>query len=127
MVLVAHNITPTKYITYSGADNILTLETINQASFICSFNNIKFYPFETQKCSFKIFLPGINNHITRLIPGNLTNVGPKSVGEYQVKQWTVKAGPVILSADDKKHFNFADYNIESSVGLTFTAHLSRKR
>ena len=76
--------------TYSGNENFLVLETMNQASFICFFDNIKFYPFGMQKCFFKIFIPGIDNKLTKLIHENFLNVGPKSVGEYQIIDWKVR-------------------------------------
>ena len=110
--------------TYSGKDNFLILETINQASFICSFDNIKLFPFGSQDCSFKLFLPGVDNKLTQLIPGKLTDIGPKSVGDYQVVRWTVTTGPVI--AADQKIVKFSYHKIENSVGLTFTVRLTRK-
>ena len=110
--------------TYSGMENYLSIETINQGSFICSFDSIKYYPFGTQKCSFKIFLPGLDNKFTKLIPGNLTDVGPKSVGDYQIMQWTIRTGPVI--SDQQEKFNFDYDKIQNNVGLIFTVQLTRK-
>ena len=109
---------------YSGTENILTIETIQQAAFICSFDQIKYYPFGRQRCSFKLFIPGINNNITKLVPGQIIDDGPRSVGEYQVLQWTVQAGPVF--SENQKKFSFNYSKIENSVGLTYTVHLSRK-
>lgn len=110
--------------SYSGAENVLIMETVNQASFICSFDNIKFYPFGIQECSFKIFIPGIDNKFTKLIPVNFIYDGPKSVGEYQVLKWTVHSGPVMTENQEK--FEYYYTKVENYIGLTYSVHLSRK-
>ena len=110
--------------TYHGYENILTIETIKQATFICSFDNIKLYPFGIQKCSYKIFIPGIDNNLTKLVPGDFFDDGPKSVGEYRIIKWTIQIEPVISKNQPK--FNFHYNKIENDIGLTYTVFLSRK-
>ena len=110
---------------YEGKENWLTIETINQASFICLFDNIQFYPFGTQTCSFKLFIPGIDNNFTRLIAGTFVNNGPKSVGDYEVREWSVKAGSVI--AENHQHLHQYEYSkMQNNIGVVYTVHLSRK-
>ena len=110
--------------SYSGTENWFTLETINQATFICSFDNIKSYPFGTQKCSFKLFIPGVDNSYTKLSSKSFVDDGPKSVGEYQIVQWTIQIGPVLSQNQEKFKSNYS--KTENNIGLIYTVHLSRK-
>ena len=110
--------------TYAGDENALTIETINEASFICEFDNIKFYPFGIQKCSFRLFLPGVENEMTTLVPGRIINVGPSSVAGYEIRKWTIDAGPVI--SEEQQNFKFNYSKVQNDVGLIYTVHLSRK-
>ena len=109
---------------YSGDENILTIETVKQATFICSFDSIQFYPFGTQTCSFKFFIPGIDNNFTILNPATFIDDGPQSVGEYQILQWSVEEGPVISRNQHKFKFDYS--TIENNVGLVYTVYLHRK-
>ena len=110
--------------TYSGNENYITIETVKQAKFICSFNNIiKNYPFGKQYCSFNLFLPGIDNHLTELVPQTFLNVGKKYVGQYKILEWKIHAGPVFT--DDQQKFNFSYKKIENDIGLVYSVHLSR--
>ena len=104
-------------------DAMLTIELVVKASFICSFENIKFYPFGTQKCSFNLFIPGIDNYFTNIVPGKFLDVGPKTVGDFQILQWTVQNGAVI--SENQKHFNFSYKKAQNDVGLIYTVYLSR--
>lgn len=76
--------------TYVGKENLLHLDIINKAKFICSFDMMEFYPFGSQFCSLQVFISGPDNNLTKLSSKNLTDKGSHSVGEYIVKQWTVE-------------------------------------
>ena len=102
--------------TYSGKENFLAIETLNQASFICSIGNIKHYPFGTRKCSFSLFLTGIDNYHTRLVSEKFFYNG-MSVGRYDVQRWTIKSGAVGPIENT--------FTVERSLGLLYTVHLSR--
>ena len=110
--------------TYSGSENILTIETIYKASFICIFDNIKFYPFGTQTCSFKLFLPGVDNMKTNLLPGKFIDDAPRFVGEYRIMHWTVETGNIL--SENQQKFNFSYKKAQNNVGIIYTVHLSRK-
>ena len=52
--------------SYEGSQTRITMKTVNKANFICSFKEIQNFPFNTQICSFKIFVSGTDNLVTRL-------------------------------------------------------------
>ena len=69
---------------------MITMKTVNKANFICSFKEIQNFPFNTQICSFKIFVSGTDNLVSRLnMIDNIRNVGPDTVDQYMVLGWTV--------------------------------------
>jgi hypothetical protein len=95
--------------TYSGAENVLFLKTMNWANFICTFTNIKMYPFGEQNCSVKVFISGTDNSLTNLKSEAFTYKGPVSVGQYVVKNWSIESSFVT----------------DERIGLTFTVQLGR--
>ena len=107
---------------YDGHENNFIIETVNKASFICYFDSLKIYPFGIQKCSFKLFIPGIDNNLTRLIPSRLIDVGPVHVGDYQVLKWTFETGFVITETQEKFP---SKYQLQNDQGLIYTVHLKR--
>ena len=69
---------------------MITMKTVNKANFICSFKEIQNFPFNTQICSFKIFVSGTDNIVSRLnMIDNIRNVGPDTVDQYMVLRWSV--------------------------------------
>ena len=95
--------------TYPGSENELHIETINRGKFICSFDNIRNYPYKIQNCSFEIFIQGLDNNLTNLEADSLVDSGPKIIGQYRIKAWSV----------DKT------FVISNKSGLTFTVELAR--
>ena len=64
---------------------------MKRAEFICSFDNIKYYPFAPQFCEFGFFLKGPAFSLATLIPANITH-STSSVSQYQVRDWMFKNG-----------------------------------
>ena len=108
---------------YPGSENAVNLLTKMRYRFSCAFNQIRNYPFGTQECSLKIFVPGGANNLTRIIAEPLVDNGPSDFGQYLVKNWRVASlleefdinknkiqVTIILSRDSKSIFlgNFGD-------------------
>ena len=75
--------------TYKGSDNPITMTSLFQGDFICTFSGISRYPFDTQECSVELYIPGTANNLTRLVPTSISNEGPSSVGQYDVMGWHI--------------------------------------
>ena len=78
-----------------GYENSLIMQIYEQATFHCSFDNIKDYPFEHQDCYFDIFTELIDYSNIVLIAGDLTvnrvsDVGA-DIGHYSIKRWSMKS------------------------------------
>ena len=95
--------------TYKGAENLLHKKMIYRAKFYCSFENVEWYPFGQQNCSFSMFIPDSANNLTNLFPEDFKYYGSTAVGQYILEGWTVHMRNVI----------------EDNVGLTFTVKLRR--
>ena len=105
--------------TYDGAKNKLIVETCNHATFICSFSQTKYYPHGEQKCSFKVFIPGLANNYTSLVATNLSSRAGATVGQYNVRGWRVdREEQTIVAASDYSR-------IQDSTGLIITVTLTR--
>ena len=77
--------------TYLGIENPITMRTLYQGDFVCSFEGIVSFPFDSHQCSVEFYISGVANNMTDLIPGNLTDQGPSSVGQYRVRGWGMTA------------------------------------
>ena len=75
--------------TYTGKDNPLTLTSLYKGDFVCTFAGIYAYPFDQQHCQVQFYLSGKANFHTLLFPYHITNIGPNSVGQYDVRNWIV--------------------------------------
>ena len=95
--------------TYSGSENEIFLKTMNRANFICTFTNIRMYPFGEQNCSIKLFISGTDNMLTNLKSKAVAYKGPLSVGQYVVRKWSMESGFVT----------------DERVGVTITVQLGR--
>ena len=69
---------------YAGRENPLQILMERRFQFSCSFDNIKNFPFGTQKCSLLFYLKGATNSISTVVKENVTEVG-----QYVVKTWRV--------------------------------------
>ena len=74
---------------YKGSENPYIKDSLHQAEFTCSFDNIKNYPFGFQNCSFDFFL--IKTTST-LFAGNITYQGSNIVGQYVIDKWFLLCG-----------------------------------
>ena len=81
--------------SYGGAENSISMETLINANFICSFHQIQNYPFNSQVCSFKIYVSGTDNLVTNLKKvEDIRAVSSSTVGQYVVLGWTMVEGNV---------------------------------
>ena len=105
---------------YSGSENSIVMTSTYQSSFICSFNMIKMYPFDTQSCMFSFFISGVSQGLTKLVAKNLTTFTGKSVGEYEIRNWTLSSGKVTKDGSDgiKVHVQLGR-NIISIIMVTY--------
>ena len=55
--------------------------------FICQFD-MSYYPFDTQTCQAIFAMKGNTGYFVKLVPENLTNLGPKDMMQYQIKHIT---------------------------------------
>ena len=74
---------------YRGSENPYIKDSLHQAEFTCSFDNIKNYPFGFQNCSFEFILIKTT---ARLVEGNITYQGPTEVGQYIIDKWFLSCG-----------------------------------
>ena len=66
------------------------MKTVNKANFICSFKEIQNFPFNTQICSFKIFVSGTDNLASRLnMIETIRDVTEESRGQRTVNKLNV--------------------------------------
>ena len=73
--------------TYEGGDNPISMSSVYQGDFMCSFDAIRRYPFDIQFCSVKVFIQGAQTNFVNLSPQTIIDNGPSEVGQYQVKRW----------------------------------------
>ena len=106
--------------TYSGADNPIMLYSVYQGDFICTFLGIDRYPFDIEHCSVEFYISGHNNKLARLIPSKITDIGPFTVGQYDVVRWRLEETEG-LSAGKKGLKMTVDLgrNIVSIIMVTF--------
>ena len=88
---------------YSGEFNTINFQTLNQAQFVCFFDNINMYPFGDQKCSMSFFIKGADNKLVNMEesnilmnvcskkiltqPSNLSYTGSDFLRTYMIKTW----------------------------------------
>ena len=74
---------------YKGNENPFAKDSLYQAEFVCSFDNIENYPFGSQNCSFSFFL---TQTAAKLVAGNISYQGSKNIGQYVIAgedAWTL--------------------------------------
>ena len=87
-LLLADSLHPLE--SYRGSENTITMKTLNKANFICSFDELERYPFNSQICKFNFFVLGTDNIVTDLkIIERLVNEGPRTVDQYLVLSWSM--------------------------------------
>ena len=69
---------------FAGVENPLKILIERRIKFSCSFDNIKNFPFGTQKCSILFQLEGAANHMNTMVKKKAT-----MVGQYVIDTWTV--------------------------------------
>ena len=66
---------------YKGEENPFIKDSLHQAEFTCSFDNIENYPFGRQNCSFGFFL---TKTTAKLVAGNITYQKAQKIGQYVI-------------------------------------------
>ena len=74
---------------YKGSENPYRKESLHQAEFTCSFDNMRNYPFGFQNCSFEFLLLGTT---AKLEAGEITYQGSTVVGQYVISKWFLSCG-----------------------------------
>ena len=74
---------------YKGSENPLILESLNQANLICSLDNVVYYPFGEETCSFRMFLV---NDLGHLKAGEISYQGKNILGQFDIleENWNLK-------------------------------------
>ena len=75
---------------YEGSENSINIRMKRKMKFFCSFDNIKDYPFGTQKCSFHFYISGVANGLTKF-DCSISYPEYQTVGQYEVREWTLRA------------------------------------
>ena len=86
---------------YTGKENPIEMAVLYQGVFICPYNGINLYPFDTQRCTVSIECYGEGCDSMNLNPGKL-HIIPKFFGQYQVlpaNKNVTKRGKYVLSFD----------------------------
>ena len=87
---------------YGGEENPIVMETLTKAVFICTFQDIENFPFNSETCSFQLFISGTDNRFTRLEMTSLTDQGGSKVDQYQIKSWTFEMENVTKTAKGRE-------------------------
>ena len=75
--------------TFKGTENPILMRNFFQVDFICSFDNIKLYPFDEESCQLKFYISGADNDLTNLNAGQLSVFTPSLLGDYEIRRWTL--------------------------------------
>ena len=86
-LLLADSLHPLE--SYRGSENTITMKTLNKANFICSFDELERYPFNSQICKFKFFVLGTDNIVTDLKIIGRFYEGPMTVDQYIVVSFSM--------------------------------------
>ena len=65
------------------------------AEFSCTFDNIKYYPFGHQNCSFTFF----SENSANLLPGYISYRGDRQTGEYNIDNWVLTCSDISRGND----------------------------
>ena len=61
-----------------------------QGEFVCKFDKIYLYPFDSHTCRVQMYVSGTANDLTLLVSEGFMDNGPSSIGQYDVKGWTLR-------------------------------------
>ena len=86
-LLLADSLHPLE--SYRGSENTITMKTLNKANFICSFDELERYPFNSQICKFNFFVLGTDNIVTDLKIIGRFYEGPMTVDQYIVVSFSM--------------------------------------
>ena len=80
--------------TYKGKENPIFMRNLYQCRFVCSFETVKYYPFDEQICEMKFYISGTDQDLATLIGKNLTILVPPTVDEHVLLEWKMVEGNV---------------------------------
>ena len=71
---------------YEGKENLVKVTTTYKATFTCIFYGAQQYPFDSEQCSFFIFITGTDNKKTDLVSSEPVeyNSSKSTVGEFTI-------------------------------------------
>ena len=73
---------------YKGSEHMIVINEKMRGKFLCNFDQIKYYPFETQVCSIIIHLAGSARQLTNLtLTLSESEKSKKSIGQFLVDRW----------------------------------------
>ena len=70
---------------YNGNEINITKRSKRIGSLFCSFDNLPFYPFDTEICTLDIKVVGNAYKLTKLIPKDIHYYGSENVAQYVIK------------------------------------------
>ena len=77
--------------SFAGAGNFLHLRVTNRMKFHCNFDNIQYYPFGRQTCSFQMYIVGGANNLTDLVMEHVEDISRQvSISQYVIFDWTTE-------------------------------------
>lgn len=71
---------------FTGSKNKITKKSTFVGTFFCSFENMHFYPFDTETCFINIIMSARDYDFTNLIPIHLDYHGPEDVENFFIKE-----------------------------------------
>ena len=83
---------------YSGSKNQIQMTKIYQGDFVCNFDKIYLYPFDTHECIVNFYISGTANDLTFLVNEGLVDFGPSFIAQYDVARWRLE--PQVLRYDN---------------------------
>ena len=73
---------------YAGRSNPLKMFIEERVIFSCSFENMKNFPFGSQKCSLTFQVFGAANNLTRITASQPRDKGRGDIGQYVIEGWS---------------------------------------
>ena len=72
---------------YKGDKNSVIKINTYIADFICPFDTMTLYPFDTEVCTIDFIVEGTNYYFTKIVPSQISYHGHKQISEYTITKW----------------------------------------
>ena len=76
---------PENFNIYDGKENSLVIARPYDTAWICDYD-MRFYPFDTQRCTMELKTAGNTNRSIKLMAGSLSYLGPKDLTVYFIRK-----------------------------------------